>query len=1420
MTIPSNLYADKIFSEHPISLYPLDDDVSYISLISDNQRLFDSGGWSASADNSASVVFNDSPSLPNLDSPFLSDIYSSFSASGVSASNTTISIESPVIFNLENLNQNLATFSLSLYLYQNSIKVNWYEVGYVYYDEFLSTDKEIVNRIDAAEGSQWINFDFSYTSPGFYNSDVRIVVRANVDDGGGPQDYSFIVNGICFGQWSENTSSKSLGVIPQSASVTTASVELFGVPAIEYGIQENSGYYLIENNRLLAKNAGIPLIYGSENVTRLYPSASALPSLITPGNGFLFESGKFKQFSAEFWMRINPDTLESRKIFGPLDTKDGLYVRDGVISLVLGNSIGSHPVSEWYRPMLVHVLLKNDTAALYINGEQVIEIPLIINEIEFAKENDWLGFYSYEDISNFEVDCFSLYSYLIPLPVAKKRFVWGQGTDAPQTVADFFDGTNTYINYSNANYTANKTYPDTGNWQAGYRDNLLATRRSISSPNYSLPEIFIEDRDINELYLDNKESNVDPEDLFFTFRPLSQSIENILNPLFSLGYLNAWSKINNTSISIKESPLTNQDKLRVASFNNWQRVFNDGAQILDWDTWDEDSWEDVLFLESSGFIAGTKISQRIQILPDVLYKFSLDATRNLGQANDAYIAIDWYDAAEAGTKIGTTIRSQQSTFDLNETKRLTALGFSPPGSSYAELSFYISESVVDTGEIYFVENAEFLSPDLNWTEKGYIFFESLSFVDNLSSVYGVFALRNLIDYAPIMMIRNVENNDKLNIFVENSYIKYTFNNALLYEEILDESSDFLYGYGTYGPEQPFYSFAAGFSIVEFIKNFGYQLSRFFKSINNLQLYVAGDGEKTFPGKIYSIGFANKNNKKNMSVLFLENGIADQFEYQDFLNNYATYTLRPFIRYNKFIMDISISAFWEEYFPLTSFASFVRSIEGNRYYDLDYLQLNLGYPSVTERVAEIIQNTGWTYQELRNFYNSPIQKSYEILDNELLSGYSSYNDLNNNNVVEYFLNTEKSGLRAYFTFQLLSEGANQPISSFPYSRDLIDCCFVDASIENTNNEPFKAYLTKFEFADNVVVFPPKNIDFKDVALVVHFEIKQDGILTNPLRVRDFEIASRALNQYEFNPIGTESAIPMYPYVKTGIYFDNKEKNPVLISKKRLPYLNLNQSSGIRVMGRQTFTKEFGIATPINQERKSNFAIGALQFWMKYDPPEFPSVPYSIFEIESLGKTIEFVVQSDASSKRGIIVARDKRTKLIENNLVYYQNGIRVKNFIVEFNTWESLGIEFQDPLIFDNIVGYFNIFRGPTFNNISFFNVSGLGETVGILARNWLRVFTEDDVSNFDWQYWYDENGLSPIRQWRDMYVVGETKSFIITPQDIYKSFVGTNRIIVDDGGAELDSESVTVYSSLTRVSNEIIVRESDISWTRFSDIPA
>jgi hypothetical protein len=1216
MTISSNLYASKIFSEHPISLYPLDDDASYLSLINNTQRLFGAGSWTASADNSASVSFNDSPTLPDLQSPFNSDIFSSFEITGVSANNTTATIFSQPLFELQDLNQELATFAISLYLYQSSVYVNWYEVGYVYFDEFIGGDKEVVTRIEANEGSEWINFNFSYLPSQYDENTVRLLIRANVEDGGSSSDYTFIANGICVGQWAENSFSQSLGAISSSTEF-----DFDGVVAAEYGFQENSGYYVVEENRLLAKNQGVPMVYGSDNVTVLYPSASSNPSVVLPGDGFLFESGRHNDYTVEFWLRINPDTKESRRIFGPIDDNNGIYVSDGVISLAIGNNFVSHPVSEWYRPMLLQIILKDNLASLIINGENVGSIPFDKNTVVLSDQNDWVGFYNYDDIFNMQIDCVVFYPYAVAVTVAKRRFVYGQGTISSQIVADYFDGTTAYINFSNADYTANKVYPDISNWQAGYRNNLNATRSSISSPNYSLPNIYIGGRDVNQLYADNKTVNELQEDeLFFTFRPH----------------------------------------------------------------------------ESDG-------------------------------------------------------------------------EFNPNGT--------------------------------NWTEPGYLFFNSLNFVDKLSSFYAIFSTKNVNDPLPLISIKNINSFDVFDIILEDYTIKYYFNNELLGSYVIDEYAYEYYDY--YYEELPTldedFQFAVGLNFKKFSKSFGYAISNFFQSPNFLEMYVGGDTLNTFNGKIFRVGFTNSVNDEQISSKFFNNGIVKYDENEFLLEHMASYTLKPLIRFDRFFLDIGISAIWEEYFPLTTFASFIKDSRGRKIYDLDYLQINLGYPSITERVPETIENLGWTYQELYEEFNTPIQKSYEILDNPILSGYETYADLNTNTITRFFLNTDKSSIKAYLTFQLLSEGANEPLSSFPFTRDLIDCCFIDANAENTTEQRFRAYRTKFEFIDKVVVFPPTTINIKDVAMVVHFDIKQDGILSHPVKLREFEVASRALEQYSFNPIGTESGIDLYPYVKTGIYYDAKEKNPVLISKKRTPYLYLTQDSGIRLLGPLNAQKEHGIAVPINPTKSNDFAVGAIQLWTKYDGFSFPAVPYPVFEIQTLDKTIEFVIRSDSSAKRGIIFARNKKTKRLESGITFYQNGIRVKNPIVEYNEWSALGIAFDVPLSFNLYNGYINLFRAMTFNNISFYRPSGLGETLGILARSWLRVLTADDIVNFDWGYWYDENGTSEIKDWEDVYVIDETRSAALTPQNIYQSYVGTNRIVVDDDDSELvlDADTVSILSSAT-----------------------
>lgn len=1217
MTTPSNLYANLVFSEHPISLYALDDDVSYISLISNEKRLFGSGGWQV---NSASAtVFDDSPELPDVASPFNSDIYTAVIGAVPSFNGENIEWQSPNIFNLQDLNQELKTFSLSMYLYQDSVRVNWYEFGYIY-----GNGNEVVTRINAAPRKAWINFNFTYGPPNYSNSNVKIIIRANVslDQFSQEGDYNFIVNGISVGQWSEKNSAKSLGV-----DITENIVLGFdGVEAREYGIQEQSGYYISENNKLLAINDGLPLVYGSENCTNIYPSASATPSLIFPGKGILFESGKNKEYTVEFWMRINPETIESRRIFGPIDTDNGLYVRDSVISLVIGNSIGSHPISEWYRPMLVHIVLRENNASLILNGEQVFTINFDKDSTVFATENDLLGFYSYEDIINFQIDCFSFYSYSVPEIIAKRRFVYGQGTNSPSTISSGFQGKNAYINFSNSDYTVNKSYPNTQKWSAGYSDNLISTRKSISSPDYSLPEIFIGGRDVQDLYQDNKSVNELEDDLFFTFRP----------------------------------------------------------NIID----------------------------------------------------------------EEYTREGT-----------------------------------------------------------NWTEPGYLFIDSLSFIDNLSCIYSVFSVSSLDIPAPLITIRNSSNSDIFEIYLENDEVDYSFNGEVFQSEVITENT-----------------FAVGIKIESLSNSSNFSIRKFFQSLNKLQVYIAGNGNETFSDKIRLVGLANKKNALDILDCFNDDGLVDSSKHQKLIDTYCAYKVVPLIRFNRFFLDISVYSTWEEYFPLSGFAGYSKDSTGKNIYDLDFLQINLGYPSLTEITSKLIENLGWQYFQLRDEYQEPILKTYASLANQSLTGYENYEDLRDNNrIVEYFLDTEKSSLRSYVTFQLLSEGANEPIQSFVNTKSASEVIYAER--ENSSSTPFKSYLTKFEFADKAVIYPPKTIDFNDIAMVVHIEIKQEGILSNPIRIKDMSISSKVLSQYEFNAIGTESGIDLYPYIKDGLYYDYKEENPFLISKNRYPYLYLTQNSGIRLIDQQSLKKDYGIAFPINLERNGFSRIGAVQLWMKYDLASFPTIDYPIFEIQSLNKTIEFIIKKDESGKRAIIIPRDKETKITQSVPVFYQNGIRVKNPIIEINEWNSIGMLFEDPLVFDNYIGYINIFRGATFNNVSHYNYAGLNETTALVARTWGQVLSDEwpsQETNNVWEDWlYKDESQTEFDNWLSLYVVDSLQKVALTPEEIYKSFTGTNSIIVDDNTSlNIDANSLNIFSSSTRIVNDKIIIESPIKWQSFSGKPA
>ncbi len=96
MSNPSNLYAEKVFSEHPTVLWALDDPADYISLITEAQRSFTS--WTRT--NVASVALTDAPSIE----PFTDSVVNRLNIIVPSNTSFTITCVSNDLVKLSNLN--------------------------------------------------------------------------------------------------------------------------------------------------------------------------------------------------------------------------------------------------------------------------------------------------------------------------------------------------------------------------------------------------------------------------------------------------------------------------------------------------------------------------------------------------------------------------------------------------------------------------------------------------------------------------------------------------------------------------------------------------------------------------------------------------------------------------------------------------------------------------------------------------------------------------------------------------------------------------------------------------------------------------------------------------------------------------------------------------------------------------------------------------------------------------------------------------------------------------------------------------------------------------------------------------------------------------------------------------------------------
>jgi len=1200
MSSPSNLYAEKIFAEHPVAMWSLDEPADYVSLIAEEDR--DLTSWTVSN----ATVTTATPNTKPLDS-VVSLVSADTESTGVTASARLVGPQ----ISKASLNSDIGTFSVGSYIYSKTEYVLGFYLGYTYEDPTSGQTIDTKEFFDIPSANKWTFASQTFKLP---DDDVDFNLLVEIEYSGGDSANEFMLNGITFGQRSEEFNATSLGRTPEQipSSIPLLSPYNVGVLASAYGEQDLDGYYLSKDNTLLAKNSGMPMVYGASTVTIIYPNDDK-PSLIVPSLGFLNDSGKYKSYTVEFWLRAISDTVVPKRIFGPLGSADGLYVDGPFLKLAIGSSVGSHYVGEWGRPMLIDIRYSVSSASLLINGEQVIALSLDEASLDFpdqvvdGKNQEWLGFYAYQDVSPIELDAIAVYSYEVPSVVAKRRWVYGQGVKYPENIEKAYAGTSVVVDYGFAEYSKNQNYPSMSSFNNAIVSNLSTSGRSIAAPEYSLPEVIFQDDKATSQWYEELAELQNEQDSFVTFNT-GESASN--------GYV---------------------------LFNNINLLLDDTAAVY-------------------GIF---KIKDALPVSEQVLMLFEDQITLN-------------------------------------------------------------------------------------------------RFTISLTS--------NNIEYK----------------------LKYGNTESVVYEAWGTDSSD-----GSIVGDQ----FTVGFHIKKMTEYFGGNLLSFFGNKSQISLFVGGtkDFTKTFTGNIYTVAFCNERNFSKIESLFGDRGMPIDYENvfdlytnatmidagfyntelwqyvldggspNDFITSYTIdhtpsygLILKEYLGRN--YLDIAIDGYWEDYIPMRYFAKYVEDSRGEKFYDVDFVQINIDYPAPS-MFTEEESTSSWTYADLEREYDG---KSYDLLSNHLYTGYENYTDLMEKSAKTYTYNTDFSHVKTYITFQYLDSGVSASAGYFTST--------VPAPKTNVIVPGPEWTTTKYEIVNNAIVYMPKNVNIADIAIVTHIEVDIDGIQTSPVVIKKLEYAAQSMSQNSPAKVGSRFGVPMYPFRKSGVYYDYKNSNPFSIYKGATPYLYLNRYSGIEVRGEISNKITRGLYIPINEFKSENFKVIAMQTSLRYDQDFFEYGDTQIFEIQDKANNLIkfYMTPIDKDGKRARVYAVNAKTGSFENGIGFYVNGKIVKDPIITVKEWMMLGISFGNTLEFSNYVGGIRIVGPLLFNNLSFYQSTSLQEVSSVSKRPWLKV-KQSGVTALDWFFWN-----VPTYNWNRVLVLSDITYYGVDPQDLFKAFTGTNKIIAGD----------------------------------------
>lgn len=494
-----NLYSASIFGEHPSALWTLDDDFSFISLIGASPQ------WSMSNLVSSSAPFE--PTISPIETVGVGDTNITLQTFQTSSSALLSSLTSQPFNPTFDCTEEQVSVCVSTFIYSYLSNIDKYRIGFYYYDDDLEENVYSYTDFENISQESWNKISHTFLIP-LKNTNVYPYLEIYFSDNSETNEFSLY--NFSVGQWSEQYNYETVGsVVTPLTGVSSSSIfvnslsiniddrSVIGLREIDpYGFSNSdNGYYCVYKNKMLAKNSKLPMVFGSGNITELKPSGKDnIPSVLIPGKGFLHESGKYKEVTAEFWIRINNSSEEEKKIFGPIASQDGLYINGNFLTIRVGHKRHSYYVGKWYRPILIDFRYNPFYVSLLINGDLVANVEIspidtLLAENTISDNTDWLAFFCYETTQPFEIDAIAIYPYIVSEQAAKRKFIYGQGVGKSEEIVKRFGGISTSIDFPFADYTKNIVYPDMTKWDTGFYSNVDATSRYLSLPQYELPEI-------------------------------------------------------------------------------------------------------------------------------------------------------------------------------------------------------------------------------------------------------------------------------------------------------------------------------------------------------------------------------------------------------------------------------------------------------------------------------------------------------------------------------------------------------------------------------------------------------------------------------------------------------------------------------------------------------------------------------------------------------------------------------------------------------------------------------------------------------------------------------------------------------------------------------------------------------------------